>query len=62
MKITKLLIAAVLATAIAAPIVALVGDINMAQPTTPEGERTAFFHGLGNRPAANQSGDRKSVV
>ena len=56
MKITKLLIAAVLATAIAAPIVALVGDINMAQPTTPEGERTAFFHGLGNRPAANQSG------
>ena len=56
MKINKLLIAAVLAIAIAAPIVALVGDINLAQPTTPEGERTAFFHGLGSRPMANQSG------
>jgi thiol-disulfide isomerase/thioredoxin len=56
MKITKLLIGAVLAIAIAAPIVAFVGDINMAQPTTPAGERTAFFHGPGSGPTATQSG------
>ena len=56
MKINKLLIAAVLAIAIAAPIAALVGDVNMAQPTTPASERTAFFHGLGGGPIANQSG------
>ncbi len=28
----------------------------MAQPTTPAGERVAFFHGLADGPAANQSG------
>ena len=56
MKMNKLLIAAVLAIAIAAPIVALVGDINMAQPAKSTGEPTAFFHGLGSRPIANQSG------
>jgi thiol-disulfide isomerase/thioredoxin len=56
MKIGKLLIAAVLAIAIAAPTVAFVGDINMAQPTPPTGERTAFFHGPGSGPVANQSG------
>ena len=56
MKISKLLIAVVLAIAIAAPIVAFVGDINMAQPTAPAGERTAFFHGLGSGPVTNQSG------
>ena len=53
MKTNKLLIAAVLAIAIGVPIV---GDINMAQPTAPAGERVAFFHGLANGPAANQSG------
>ncbi len=52
----KLLIVAVLAIAIGAPIVGFVGDINMAQPTTPAGERAAFFHGPGNGPIANQSG------
>lgn len=56
MKMNKLLISAVLAIAIAAPTVALVGDINMAQPTTPTGERTAFFHGPGSGPIASQSG------
>ena len=56
MKISKLLIVAVLAVAIAAPVVVFVGDINMAQPTTPTGERTGFFHGLGGAPTANQSG------
>jgi thiol-disulfide isomerase/thioredoxin len=55
MNISKRLIAAVLAIAIAAPIVALVGDVNMAQPTIPAGERTAFFHGLGGSPIGNQS-------
>jgi thiol-disulfide isomerase/thioredoxin len=56
MKISKLLVAPVLVIAIGAPIVAFVGDINMAQPTTPTGERTAFFHGPGSGPIANQSG------
>ena len=50
MKTNKLLIAAVLAIAIGAPIVGFVGDINMAQPTTPPGEEAAFFHGLGSGP------------
>src|SRR4029078_1517072 len=56
MKMNKLLIAAALAIAVAAPIVAFVGDTNMAQPTTPTGELTAFFHGPGSGPIANQSG------
>jgi hypothetical protein len=56
MKTNKLLIAAVLAIAIGAPIAGFVRDINMAQPTTPAGERAAFFHGLADGPAANQSG------
>jgi hypothetical protein len=56
MKTNKLLIAAVLAIAIGVPIVGFVGDINMAQPTTPAGERVAFFHGLADGTAANQSG------
>jgi thiol-disulfide isomerase/thioredoxin len=56
MNANKLLIATVLAIAIGAPIVAFVGDINMAQPTTSTGERAAFFHGLAAGPAANQSG------
>ena len=58
MKINKLLIVAVLAIAIAigAPIVDLVGDINMAQPAKSTGERTAFFHGFGSGSIANESG------
>ena len=56
MKTSKLLIAAVLAVAIGAPIVSFVGDVNMAQPTTATDERAAFFHGPAARPAANQSG------
>ena len=54
MRINKLLLAAVLATAIGT--LGFVGDINMAQPATPTDERTAFFHGLDSGPAANQSG------
>jgi hypothetical protein len=56
MKTNRLLIAAVLAIAIGAPIVGFVGDINMAQPTTPADERAAFLHGPANGPIANQSG------
>ena len=56
MEMNKRLITTVLAIAIAAPMVAFVGDINMAQPTTPTGERTAFFHRPGSGPIANQSG------
>ena len=56
MKTSKLLIAAVLAVAIGAPIVSFVGDINMAQPTTATDGRAAFFHGPAAGPAANQSG------
>jgi thiol-disulfide isomerase/thioredoxin len=56
MKTNKLLVAAVLATAIGAPIAGFVGDINVPQSTTPTGERVAFFHGLGSGPIANQSG------
>ena len=56
MKANKLLIGAVLVTAIGAPIVGFAGDVNMAQQTTPAGERLAFFHGLADGPIANQSG------
>ena len=46
MKTSKLLIAAVLAIAIGAPIVGFVGDINMAQPTTAAGNGSRSFTGL----------------
>ena len=55
MKINKVLVAAMLATTIGPPIVGFVGDTTMAQPTTSTDERVTFFHGLGNRPTANQS-------
>ena len=56
MKMSKLLIATVLALAIGAPIAAFVGDKNVPESRTPTGERVAFFHGLGSGPIANQSG------
>jgi thiol-disulfide isomerase/thioredoxin len=34
----------------------LCGGHQQAQPATPTGERTAFFHGLDSGPTANQSG------
>ncbi|HET9688320.1 MAG TPA: thioredoxin family protein [Pseudolabrys sp.] len=46
MKISKLLVAAVLAVAIGTPIVGFVGDINVAQPTTSTGVRVPFLHGF----------------
>ncbi|HEY2231778.1 MAG TPA: redoxin family protein [Xanthobacteraceae bacterium] len=55
MKMSKLLIAAILAVAIGVPIAVFVGDINVPQSTTPMGERVAFFHGLGTGPIGNRS-------
>ena len=46
MKTNKLLVAAVLAIAIGAPIAGFVGDTNMPQPTTSTGARFPFLHGL----------------
>ncbi len=45
MKTSKLLVAAILAIAIGAPIAGFVGDMN-AQPTTSTGLRVPFLHGL----------------
>lgn len=56
MKVSKLLIAAVLVIAIGSPIAGFVGHIKLPLSTTPTGEPVAFFHGLGTAPAANQSG------
>ena len=54
MKINKLLLAAVLAIAIAVPIAGIIGDTNVAQPTSP-GVRVPFLHGLLTGPIAGQS-------
>jgi thiol-disulfide isomerase/thioredoxin len=45
MKINKLLVAAVLAIAIGAPIAAFLEDLNVPQPTTSAGLRVPFLHG-----------------
>jgi len=54
MRAKNVLIGAVLAIALGAPIVGFLGDINMAQPT--DGERTSFFHGPSSSPVAGESG------
>ena len=46
MNTSKLLVAAVLAIAIGAPIAGFFGDMNMPQPTTSTGIRVPFLHGL----------------
>jgi thiol-disulfide isomerase/thioredoxin len=56
MTTSKLLIAAVLSIAIAAPIAGFVGDLNVPQSRAPTGEQVAFFHGPGGGPVAGQSG------
>ena len=56
MKVSKLLLAAVLVIAISAPIAGFVGDIKLPRSSIPTGEPIAFFHGLGSGPTANQSG------
>jgi thiol-disulfide isomerase/thioredoxin len=55
MKINKLLIAAVLATAIGAPITGFVGDTNVAQPMISPGVRVPFLHGSPTGQIASQS-------
>ena len=55
MKINKLLVAAVLAIAIGAPIAGFVGDVNVPQPTTSTGVRVPFLHGFPTGQIASQS-------
>jgi thiol-disulfide isomerase/thioredoxin len=56
MKTKKLLVAAVLAAAIGAPIAAFVQDMTVPQSTTPTGLRVPFLHGLPTGQIAGQSG------
>ena len=55
MKINKLLVAAVLAIAIGAPIAGFVRDVNMVQPTTYTEVQLPFLHGLPTGQNADQS-------
>jgi thiol-disulfide isomerase/thioredoxin len=55
MKTSKLLVAAVLAVAIGAPIAGFLGDRNVAQSTTSTGVRVPFLHGLPTDQIAGQS-------
>jgi thiol-disulfide isomerase/thioredoxin len=55
MKVNKLLVAAVLVIAIGAAIAGVVGEINVAQPTTSSGVRVPFLHGFPASPTASQS-------
>ena len=56
MKVSKLLLGAVLVIAIGAPIAGFVGDIKLPRSSIPTGEPIAFFHGLGSTPAVSPSG------
>jgi len=55
MKTNKLLVAAVLATAIGAPIAGFVGAMNVTQPTASTGVRVPFLHGFPTGQIAGQS-------
>ena len=55
MKVSKLLIAALLVIAIGAPIAGFVGDIKVPQSTIPTGEPVAFFHGPASGPITDHS-------
>jgi thiol-disulfide isomerase/thioredoxin len=55
MKTNKLLVAAVLAIAIGAPIAAFVEERQVQQPTTSRGIRVPFLHGSSDAPAASQA-------
>jgi|SoiMethySBSTD1v2_1073268.scaffolds.fasta_scaffold02678_9 thiol-disulfide isomerase/thioredoxin len=55
MKINKLLVAAVLAAAIGAPIAGFLADSTVSQPTTSPGVRAPFLHGFPIGQAAAQS-------
>jgi thiol-disulfide isomerase/thioredoxin len=55
MRMNKLLVAAVLAAAIGAPIAGFLGDTTVSQPTTSPGVRVPFLHGFPIGQAAGQS-------
>src|SRR5262245_20785292 len=55
MKVNKLLLAAVLAIAIGAPIAGFVADSNRAQPMNSTGIRVPFLHGFPTGPMGGQS-------
>jgi len=55
MKMNKLLVGAVLATAIGAPIAGFFGDISVSQPTTSTGARVPFLHGFPGAHFASQA-------
>jgi thiol-disulfide isomerase/thioredoxin len=55
MKTNKLLVSAVLATAIGAPIAGFVVDVNVAQPVTSTGIQVPFLHGFPTGQTAGQT-------
>jgi thiol-disulfide isomerase/thioredoxin len=55
MKISNLLVAAILAIAIGAPIAGFVGDVTMSQTTTSSGVRLPFLHGFPTAPMPDQA-------
>jgi thiol-disulfide isomerase/thioredoxin len=55
MKINKLIVAAVLALAIGAPIAALVQDMNQSQSETSTGVRVPFLHGFPTARSSSQA-------
>jgi thiol-disulfide isomerase/thioredoxin len=55
MKMNKLLLAAVLAAAIGAPIAGFLGDTTMPQPTPSTGVRVPFLHGFFTGQSASRS-------
>jgi thiol-disulfide isomerase/thioredoxin len=55
MKTNKILVAAVFAFAIGAPIAAFVKELNVQQPTTSTSIRVPFLHGSPDAPIAGQS-------
>ena len=55
MNINKLLVAAVLVTAIGAPIAVVIGDMKVTQPMTSTGVRVPFLHGFPSGQIGGQS-------
>jgi hypothetical protein len=55
MKTNRLLVSAVLATAIGAPIAGVVVDVNVAQPVTSTGIQVPFLHGFPTGQPAGQT-------
>jgi len=56
MKMSKLLVVAVLAIAIGAPIAGFVGDVTMSQSTTSTRDRLPFLHGFPTSQVGGRSG------